>query len=229
MAVIGGLSTFGSVIALPLGGGPNCNILTGGVITNGYNYSDDESCDLTGIGDVQGGAPPVLSPLGPNGGPTSTRCPAVPGPLVDQIPPALCAGGMAIEIDQRGLPRPEPGGSLCDIGAVEVQGIEPTPVPNPPSGDVVASSPASPADDAARTAPAPTSSTLTRWGNRSRSATPRAESSPTPGVPADLPGRSSGGRSAGTAARATDKGNRATCVCVERAWRGCYWNSTSVR
>ena len=134
LGVIGGLSTFGSVIALPLGGGDNCNIQTGGVISNGYNYSDDSSCLLTYIADVQGGAPPVLGALAANGGPTLTRVPADPGPLVDQIPPALCAGGMVIVVDQRGFPRPETSGTLCDIGAVEVQANEPTPPAAPGAG-----------------------------------------------------------------------------------------------
>jgi hypothetical protein len=65
--------TFGSVIALPLGGGTNC----GGVIlgSSGYNFSDDASCSLSTGTDKQNAGDPKLGALADNGGPTLTRLP----------------------------------------------------------------------------------------------------------------------------------------------------------
>jgi hypothetical protein len=40
-----------------------------------------------------------------------------PSAAINQIPLADCA----VATDQRDEPRPETGGSLCDVGAVEVQ------------------------------------------------------------------------------------------------------------
>jgi hypothetical protein len=37
---------------------------------------------------------------------------------IDWIPEADCG----VSTDQRGQPRPETGGSMCDVGSVEVQG-----------------------------------------------------------------------------------------------------------
>ena len=120
------LTTFGSVIALPVEG-PNCNVEAEDVIksldalgstdSGGYNYSDDTSCDLTGTGDRQGAADPQLTALGPNGGPTETRPPTETSPLVDGVPLAACHPD-GIAVDQRGITRPQRDG--CDIGAVEL-------------------------------------------------------------------------------------------------------------
>jgi hypothetical protein len=112
------LTTFASVVALP-GGTDNCSVLT--TTSEGYNYSDDDSCDFTGTGDVENGADPQLGALADNGGLTPTRLPATTSPLVDAIPAASCQddGAAGITTDQRGLPRP--GFTNCDIGAVELQ------------------------------------------------------------------------------------------------------------
>lgn len=137
--VAGGLVSFGSVIALPQGGGDNCTAAAGAV-TQGWNFSDDLSCEFTDTaqGDRQGpGLDPLLGPLADNGGPTATRLPQADSPLLNWIPTASCqAGGAAgITEDQRGLTRPS--GSGCDIGAVEVQVSPPPPPPPPddPDGD----------------------------------------------------------------------------------------------
>jgi hypothetical protein len=128
------LATFGSVIALPAEG-PNCSVgeLTDAVAADalentesqGYNYSDDASCGLTGTGDRQGAADPQLGALGENGGPTETRLPADTSPLVDGVPLAECQGGDAegITTDQRGITRPQRDG--CDIGSVELVSTAP--------------------------------------------------------------------------------------------------------
>ncbi|HEX5588406.1 MAG TPA: right-handed parallel beta-helix repeat-containing protein [Acidimicrobiia bacterium] len=125
----GDLVSFGSVLATPLGTDAlNC-IVTGSTTSQGYNFSDDASCDLTGVGDTQNGGDPALGPLADNGGGTPTMVPEIFGPLVDKIPLEACHVD-GITADQRGLPRPGEsitscGGTPvflhCDIGAVEDQ------------------------------------------------------------------------------------------------------------
>ncbi len=63
-----------------------------------------------------------LGPLANNGGPTMTHKPGDGGlgdgsAAIDEIPEAACE----VTEDQRGEPRPETGGTLCDVGAFEVQ------------------------------------------------------------------------------------------------------------
>jgi hypothetical protein len=131
--------TFGSVIGLPQGG-PNCSFSGATTTSNGFNFSDDASCGLTGAGDTQNGGDPGLGALADNGGPTQTRLPLPGSPLVDAIPPDSCQadGAAGITTDQRSLPRPALNG--CDIGAVEVQPAQPGPPspaqPGPPSPPV---------------------------------------------------------------------------------------------
>jgi hypothetical protein len=130
------LTTFGSVIALPVQG-PNCDVQSNiiesqdaleNTDSQGYNYSDDTSCDLTGTGDRQGAADPQLLPLGPNGGPTETRPPAETSPLIDGVALAECHPD-GIAADQRGIVRPQR--AACDVGAVELVALTPTPAPEP--------------------------------------------------------------------------------------------------
>jgi len=64
-------------------------------------------------------ADPHLGPLHDNGGPTSTMAITPPSPAIDRIPPLASAG--CTPIDQRGIPRPQPAGGRCDIGAYEYQ------------------------------------------------------------------------------------------------------------
>ncbi len=61
-------------------------------------------------------ADPKIGLLQDNGGPTKTVLPAAGSPAIGGVPLASCS----ITTDQRGLPRPETGGTACDIGAVEV-------------------------------------------------------------------------------------------------------------
>ena len=119
-----GLFGFGSVVALPLGGGENC-AFTEATTSLGYNYSDDSSCGYVGEGDVQDGADPELAALAANGGPTLTRMPQPGSPLIDRIPVGtVCPDGLD-GTDQRGVERPI--GPGCDVGSVEA------PLPEIPS------------------------------------------------------------------------------------------------
>jgi predicted outer membrane repeat protein len=120
------LTSFGSVVALPQGG-DNCDV-GDATTSNGYNFSDDDSCGFTAGTDQQGAGDPGLGELAANGGPTETRLPAAGSPLIGAIPDASCQadGASGITADQRGVARPQPDG--CDIGAVEVEGAVPAPV-----------------------------------------------------------------------------------------------------
>ena len=120
LEIEGSLTLFGTVIVLPLSGFENCDVL-GTITTNGYNFSDDTTCELTGTGDRQGaGLNPLLGSLAQNGGPTRTLLPADNSPLVNAIPGAACQadGAAGVVTDQRGIVRPQ--SSLCDIGSVEL-------------------------------------------------------------------------------------------------------------
>ena len=62
-----------------------------------------------------------LGPLQDNGGPTETHPLGAGSVAIDVIPEAECldADGEPLTTDQRGEPRP--GGTMCDVGAFEVQ------------------------------------------------------------------------------------------------------------
>jgi hypothetical protein len=128
------LVSFGTVVALPAAGGGNCALDEGvGTVSEGYNFSDGNSCGFTGGTDHENAGDPQLGALADNGGPTQTRLPATDSPLLDAIPVADCHAG--IGFDQRGVDRPQ--GSGCDIGAVEVEVVveDPgTPPGLPPTG-----------------------------------------------------------------------------------------------
>lgn len=105
---------------LPLQG--NCG--SGSALSYGYNVSDDDSCSLSGPGDLNN-TPAGLDPAGTkdNGGPTQTIALLPTSPAVDAIPLSSCTAldGTPVATDQRGLPRPQ--GSACDIGAFEYLAI----------------------------------------------------------------------------------------------------------
>ena len=56
-----------------------------------------------------------LGPRQDNGGGTQTHALLLGGVAIDVIPADMCEG----DTDQRGQPRP--GGTMCDVGAFEVQ------------------------------------------------------------------------------------------------------------
>jgi hypothetical protein len=102
------IELFGTVVALPAGGGANCG--SGLAVTQlGWSVADDDSCGVDQIAD------PQLGVLADNGGPTPTLLPAATSPLLDRVPSAECLA--RVTVDQRGVIRPQR--SACDIGAVE--------------------------------------------------------------------------------------------------------------
>jgi predicted outer membrane repeat protein len=83
----------------------------------GYNIeSPNDTCGFDPEGtDLVSVPGPVLGPLQDNGGPTMTHEPG--SVAINRIPLEDCV----VSTDQRGQPRPETGGSMCDVGSVEVQ------------------------------------------------------------------------------------------------------------
>jgi predicted outer membrane repeat protein len=89
------------------------------IISGGYNIeSPGDTCRLDPDGtDLVDVPDPMLGPRQDNGGPTETHA-LLPGSVaIDAIPGDACE----VETDQRGQPRPETDGSMCDVGAFEVQ------------------------------------------------------------------------------------------------------------
>jgi hypothetical protein len=95
-------------------------------VSGGYNIESpgdtcgfDQATDLVNVtaDDLKLGA------LAPNGGPTETHA-LLPGSVaINKIAKEDCvdADGEPLTTDQRGEPRPETGGTMCDVGAFEVQ------------------------------------------------------------------------------------------------------------
>jgi hypothetical protein len=95
------------------------------IVSNGYNIeSPGDTCGFDQTGDQSGLTAEELNlgPLADNGRPTPTHKPG-DGDLgtgsvaIDAIPRDACN----VDSDQRGQPRPEAGGTMCDVGSVEVQ------------------------------------------------------------------------------------------------------------
>jgi hypothetical protein len=111
----GALTSFGSVIALPQGGGNDCDTFSGAIVSLGYNFSGADTCGFgAGTGDQTAGGNPVLGALAPIASPTAARAPLGGSPLVSAIPPAACT----LPIDQAGATRPL--GTGCEIGSIEL-------------------------------------------------------------------------------------------------------------
>jgi hypothetical protein len=92
----------------------------GTITSNGYNIESpgdtcgfDHGTDLVNITEGQ----LELRPLQDNGGPTETHALGAGSVAIDHIPVIDCE----LDEDQRGQPRPETGGTMCDVGAFEVQ------------------------------------------------------------------------------------------------------------
>jgi predicted outer membrane repeat protein len=79
--------------------------------------SPGNTCGFDQEGDQPSVPDPMLGPLRNNGGPTMTHALEPGSPAINRIPADACE----VDTDQRGQPRPEPGGTMCDVGAFEVQ------------------------------------------------------------------------------------------------------------
>jgi hypothetical protein len=177
-----------SIIAANPGG----DCLSGPFISLGHNLGSDDTCALTGAGDIT--ADPLLGPLADNGGPTKTRSLLGSSPAIDGGDPSGCSdfAGAAIAVDQRGLPRPRDGDGdttpVCDIGAFELQeqvSATPSPSPSPSPGP-------SPSPIATSTPP-PSSPTAAPAATTSPSDSPTPAPAATPQVLAGAAGPRPGG------------------------------------
>ncbi|MBU1568412.1 MAG: hypothetical protein KJ630_22645 [Proteobacteria bacterium] len=99
--------------------GSNC---TGTYNSLGYNLSSDGSCDLTRATDLPDTSP-LLAALADNGGDTQTHAFLAGSPAINKIPKDVNLCGTSINIDQRGITRPQPLTGKCDIGAYEKKGF----------------------------------------------------------------------------------------------------------
>lgn len=92
----------------------------GKITDGGYNISDDKSFRF-GAPTSRTNVDPRLEPGGSqdNGGPTDTIALQGDSPAVDFIPKGRNGCGAAVNVDQRGVKRPQ--GNRCDAGAFELQ------------------------------------------------------------------------------------------------------------
>jgi hypothetical protein len=103
-----------------------CTTVAGGVgvaawTSFGYNVeSPRDTCGFDEKGDQVNVTSEelALGPLEDNGGPTMTHALGEGSVAIDAIPTDAC---LDREGDQRGQPRPETGGTTCDVGSVEMQ------------------------------------------------------------------------------------------------------------
>ena len=109
------------------GEGVDC-YTTGGLQSVGHNLIGSSCQDFTPaasdlVGSIASPIEPMLGPLADNGGPTWTQALQPGSPAVDVVPQADLGG---ITTDQRGLPRPDNGENMADIGAYELQDPAPS-------------------------------------------------------------------------------------------------------
>jgi hypothetical protein len=108
------------------GNGPGGNCAAP-VTSFGYNLTDDSplgnTCGFTAATNDILDANPALGSLTPNnGGPTATEALLAGSPAIDAGNPSGCPDlqSNALTTDQRGVPRPQPPGGRCDIGAYQL-------------------------------------------------------------------------------------------------------------
>ncbi|HYA25812.1 MAG TPA: choice-of-anchor Q domain-containing protein [Terriglobales bacterium] len=111
-----------SIVASATSGG-NCSG-TSTMTSEGYNLSDDTTCNFNGPGDLNN-TDPKLGTLGNYGGPTQTIPEMPDSPTIDAGNPSGCTDsqGHPLKTDQRGYPRPgaHKHDKRCDMGAYESQ------------------------------------------------------------------------------------------------------------
>jgi hypothetical protein len=102
--------------------GADCLVAPGSVTSEGYNLTDDATCDVTQSTDTVD-TDPDLGPLADNGGPTETQLPPASSPAVGVIPPDTTLGGVHVcpRTDQRGVA--SAAGADCAIGSVEANAV----------------------------------------------------------------------------------------------------------
>lgn len=112
----GSITVKNSILDSVAGGGLTC--YTAPLNSLGHNLASDNSCGLSGEGDLND-IDPMLGLLADNGGPTLTHALLDASPAIDAVPVPDCtdAAGVALVIDQRGEGRPQ--GPACDMGAFE--------------------------------------------------------------------------------------------------------------
>jgi CSLREA domain-containing protein len=110
----GGTTALGNTILENVPTGNNC---VGTVTDDGYNISDDGSCNFTETTSKNSTDPKLASSLANNGGPTQTIALLMGSPALNAIPKGQNGCGTEIKTDQRGVKRPQ--GNKCDIGAFE--------------------------------------------------------------------------------------------------------------
>jgi hypothetical protein len=99
--------------------GENCAQSLEAIVDEGYNISNDGSCEFSATGS-HNNTDPALDPggLADNGGQTQTIALEAGSPAVNQIPARTCPA-----TDQREYLRPAPGQKNCDIGAFELNAV----------------------------------------------------------------------------------------------------------
>jgi len=116
-----GSATFQNSIVANATSGGNCS---GTMTSDGYNLSDDNTCNFHGTGDLNN-TKPKLGKLGYHGGLTETIPELMGSPTVDAGNRKGCTDsqGHPLKTDQRGYPRPGKykHDKRCDMGAYERQ------------------------------------------------------------------------------------------------------------
>jgi hypothetical protein len=94
----------------------------------GLNLVGDGSCASASSGQLTGD--PMLGPLASYGGLTPVQPPLAGSPVIDRINfiPLVGCAPTYVTTDQLGIPRPQPPGGNCDLGAVEYTGFPQNPV-----------------------------------------------------------------------------------------------------
>jgi hypothetical protein len=99
-------------------GQKNCaNFSNGSLNSYGSNLDSLNDCNFIQPNDLRN-TDPVLGILGDYGGFTQTL-PLLSETVLHPHSPAIDAGAACPATDQRGVPRPQPAGGICDIGAYE--------------------------------------------------------------------------------------------------------------
>ena len=114
---LGQVELTGTIVA---GNSPDGGDCAAFIASGGYNLDGDGTCGLGASTDLPE-AEADLQPLASwPPGLTATHALGPTSAARDRIP-AGQAGCIAAATDQRGVPRPQPAGGLCDIGAYEAE------------------------------------------------------------------------------------------------------------